>query len=107
MIEVLEYRNQIGVIEIVSHDELQLVRITRIAQVWVLTGAGTVGTRQTITEAKCEIDALSEVGRFVENVGNADGFAETRRQGKRADYRIGDTAVLQLLDLASALTRGE
>lgn len=34
------------------------------------------------------------------------GLVETRRQGKWTYYRIGDTAVLQLLDIADAL-RGE
>jgi ArsR family transcriptional regulator len=34
------------------------------------------------------------------------GLVKTRRQGKWTYYRIGDTAVLQLLDIADAL-RGE
>jgi len=32
------------------------------------------------------------------------GLVKTRRQGKWTYYRIGDTAVLQLLDIADALT---
>lgn len=32
------------------------------------------------------------------------GLVNTRRQGKWTYYRIGDTAVLQLLDIADALT---
>ena len=32
------------------------------------------------------------------------GLVKTRRQGKWTYYRIGDTAVLQLLDIANALT---
>jgi ArsR family transcriptional regulator len=32
------------------------------------------------------------------------GLVNTRRQGKWTYYRIGDTAVLQLLDIANALT---
>jgi ArsR family transcriptional regulator len=35
------------------------------------------------------------------------GLVKTRRQGKWTYYRIGDTAVLQLLDIARALTEGE
>jgi len=34
------------------------------------------------------------------------GLVKTRRQGKWTYYRIGDTAVLQLLDIADALTEG-
>jgi len=33
------------------------------------------------------------------------GLVKTRRQGKWTYYRIGDTAVLQLLDIADALTQ--
>jgi len=35
------------------------------------------------------------------------GLVKTRRQGKWTYYRIGDTAVLQLLDIADALMEGE
>ncbi|WP_327051901.1 ArsR/SmtB family transcription factor [Halomicrococcus gelatinilyticus] len=35
------------------------------------------------------------------------GLVKTRRQGKWTYYRIGDTAVLQLLDIAQALADGE
>ena len=35
------------------------------------------------------------------------GLVKTRRQGKWTYYRIGDTAVLQLLDIADALTEGK
>ena len=35
------------------------------------------------------------------------GLVKTRRQGKWTYYRIGDTAALQLLDVAAALTEDE
>jgi len=55
----------------------------------------------------CEIQAVldapqSTVGSHLRELRDA-GLVNTRRQGKWTYYRIGDTAVLQLLDIADAL----
>ncbi|PSQ08132.1 ArsR family transcriptional regulator [Halobacteriales archaeon QS_6_71_20] len=55
----------------------------------------------------CEIQAVldapqSTVGSHLRELRDA-GLVNTRRQGKWTYYRIGDTAVLQLLDVADAL----
>lgn len=56
----------------------------------------------------CELQAVldapqSTVASHLRELKDA-GLVETRRQGKWTYYRIGDTAVIQLLDLANALT---
>lgn len=58
----------------------------------------------------CEIQVIldapqSTVGSHLRELKDA-GLVKTRRQGKWTYYRIGDTAVLQLLDMASALSEG-
>jgi ArsR family transcriptional regulator len=58
----------------------------------------------------CEIQAVldapqSTVASHLRELKDA-GLVKTRRQGKWAYYRIGDTAVLQLLDVAKALAEG-
>ena len=55
----------------------------------------------------CEIQVVldapqSTVASHLRELRDA-GLVNTRRQGKWTYYRIGDTAVLQLLDIASAL----
>ena len=55
----------------------------------------------------CEIQVVldapqSTVASHLRELKDA-GLVNTRRQGKWTYYRIGDTAVLQLLDIASAL----
>ena len=55
----------------------------------------------------CELQIVldapqSTVGSHLRELRNA-GLVNTRRQGKWTYYRIGDTAVLQLLDVADAL----
>jgi len=55
----------------------------------------------------CEIQVVldapqSTVAGHLRELRDA-GLVNTRRQGKWTYYRIGDTAVLQLLDIASAL----
>jgi ArsR family transcriptional regulator len=57
----------------------------------------------------CELQAIldapqSTVGSHLRELKDA-GLVKTRRQGKWTYYRIGDTAVLQLLDIADALGR--
>jgi ArsR family transcriptional regulator len=56
----------------------------------------------------CEIQVVldapqSTVASHLRELKDA-GVVKTRRQGKWTYYRIGDTAVLQLLDIATALT---
>ena len=55
----------------------------------------------------CELQIVldapqSTVGSHLRELRNA-GLVNTRRQGRWTYYRIGDTAVLQLLDVADAL----
>jgi ArsR family transcriptional regulator len=59
----------------------------------------------------CEIQAIldapqSTVASHLRRLKES-GLVRTRRQGKWTYYRIGDTAVLQLLDMASALNEAE
>lgn len=59
----------------------------------------------------CELQAIldapqSTVASHLRELKDA-GLVKTRRQGKWTYYRIGDTAVLQLLDIATALMEGE
>lgn len=56
----------------------------------------------------CELEVVldapqSTVASHLRELKDA-GLVKTRRQGKWTYYRIGDTAVLQLLDIADALT---
>ena len=58
----------------------------------------------------CELQAVldapqSTVASHLRELKDA-GMVKTRRQGKWTYYRIGDTAVLQLLDIADALGGG-
>ena len=57
----------------------------------------------------CEIQVVldapqSTVASHLSELKDA-GLVNTRRQGKWTYYRIGDTAVLQLLDIANALAK--
>jgi ArsR family transcriptional regulator len=59
----------------------------------------------------CELQAIlnapqSTVASHLRTLKEA-GLVKTRRQGKWTYYRIGDTGVLQLLDIADALMEGE
>ena len=58
----------------------------------------------------CELQVVldapqSTVASHLRELADA-GIVRKRRQGKWTYYRIGDTAVLQLLDIATALTEG-
>ncbi len=59
----------------------------------------------------CELQVIldapqSTVASHLRELRDA-GLVKSRRQGKWSYYRIGDTAALQLLDIADALTEGD